>query len=351
MGAIWFCLVAILIAGYVVLDGFDIGAGILHLWIARNDAERRAVLASIGPVWDGNEVWLIAAGGTLYFAFPALYAAGFSGFYLPLMMVLWLLILRGISIEFRNHVGHSIWAGFWDAGFGLASILLAIFYGAALGNVVRGVPFDSAGRFFEPLWTTFDPRGYTGILDWFTVLIGVAALAALALHGAAWLAYKTDGDLNARALRAASQIWWLVLLLTVAITGVSFSLLPRLLMSFRERPWGFVFPLLAIASLAGILWFTRHARAGAMFAASCAYLIGMLTSVVFSLYPAVLPSSLNADGGLTIANAKAADYGLKIGLVWWILGMALAGGYTIFSYRSAAGKVCVQDDNPEPGGY
>src|SRR5580700_7787317 len=120
MPTLWFCLVAVMLTGYVILDGFDIGAGVIHLWIARNDAERRAVLASIGPVWDGNEVWLIAAGGTLYFAFPALYAAGFSGFYLPLMMVLWLLILRGISIEFRNHLDHTIWAGFWDAGFGLA---------------------------------------------------------------------------------------------------------------------------------------------------------------------------------------------------------------------------------------
>jgi cytochrome bd ubiquinol oxidase subunit II len=127
MGTIWFCLVAIMVAGYVVLDGFDIGAGILHLWIARDDAERRAVIRSIGPVWDGNEVWLLAAGGTLYFAFPPLYAAAFSGFYLPLMMVLWLLILRGISIEFRSHVGGHIWSAFWDATFSLASILLAVF--------------------------------------------------------------------------------------------------------------------------------------------------------------------------------------------------------------------------------
>src|ERR1700722_9979458 len=130
MGTIWFCLVAILIAGYVVLDGFDIGAGILHLWIARNDGERCAVLASIGSVWDGNEVWLLAGGGTLYFAFPALYAAGFSGFYLPLMMVLWLLILRGTSIEVRNHIKSKVWDPFWDVIFSFSSALLAIFFGA-----------------------------------------------------------------------------------------------------------------------------------------------------------------------------------------------------------------------------
>src|SRR6202008_1416533 len=134
MGTIWFCLVAVMLAGYVVLDGFDIGVGILHLWIARTEAERRVLLRSIGSVWDGNEVWLLAGGGTLYFAFPALYAASFSGFYLPLMMVLWLLILRGISIEFRSHVASPVWTPIWDAGFCGASVLLTVFYGAALGN-------------------------------------------------------------------------------------------------------------------------------------------------------------------------------------------------------------------------
>src|SRR5271170_4840525 len=255
MGTIWFCLVAIVLAGYVVLDGFDIGVGILHLWIARDDAERRTLMRSIGPVWDGNEVWLLAAGGTLYFAFPMLYASGFSGFYLPLIMVLWLLILRGVSLEFRGHVGGHIWPVLWDACFSLASILLAVFYGAALGNVVRGVPLDSYGRFFEPLWTDFQPHGQTGILDWYTVLVGVTALAALALHGAAWLVYRTEGELHSRSLRCASWLWWLVAVLTIAITWVSFHLLPRVMVGFRVRPWGFVFPVIVIAGLAGVRWF------------------------------------------------------------------------------------------------
>ena len=145
METLWFCLVAVMLAVYVVLDGFDLGAGIVHLSSARTDAERRRCSRSIGPVWDGNEVWLLAGGGTLYFAFPALYASSFSGFYLPLMIVLWLLILRGISIEFRNHVDTPIWGAFWDVVFCGSSPLLAIFFGAALGNVVRGVPLDKAG--------------------------------------------------------------------------------------------------------------------------------------------------------------------------------------------------------------
>src|SRR5258707_60805 len=157
METLWFCLVAVMITAYVVLDGFDLGAGIVHLLVARSDAERRQVIASIGPVWDGNEVWLIAAGGTLYFAFPALYASSFSGFYLPLMMVLWLLILRGIAIELRTHVDNRLWKSLWDVVFAGASTLLAVFFGAALGNVIRGVPLDHAGDFFLPLWTNFQP--------------------------------------------------------------------------------------------------------------------------------------------------------------------------------------------------
>src|SRR5580693_5969509 len=206
MGSIWFCLVAILLTGYVVLDGFDIGAGILHLWIARNEVERRIVIRTIGPVWNGNEVWLVAAGGTLYFAFPALYAASFSGFYLPLMMVLWLLIFRGIALEFRGHIGGPIWPALWDGCFTVSSLLLAVFYGAALGNVVRGVPLDVAGRFFEPLWTNFLPAGQTGVLDWYTVLVAVVATATLTLHGAAWLVYKTEKELNERALQCVSRL-------------------------------------------------------------------------------------------------------------------------------------------------
>lgn len=349
METIWFCLVAIMLAGYVILDGFDIGAGILHLWIARTDAERRVVLRSIGPVWSGNEVWLLAAGGTLYFAFPALYAAGFSGFYLPLMMVLWLLILRGVSLEFRNHVGGHIWSVFWDAVFAFASILLAVFYGAALGNVVRGVPFDSHGSFFEPLWTNFIPVGQTGILDWYTILIGVAALATLTLHGATWLALKTGGELNARAAQCVTSVWWLVATLTVFITYASFHLLPNLILSFRAHPWGFIFPVLAISGLLGTKWFI-HADANAMaFGSSCLYITGMLTSVTFSLYPNVLPSSTNPFFGLNISNAKAGEYGLKIGLVWWVIGMALVAVYTFYTYRSFAGKILIEEGDKEEG--
>jgi cytochrome d ubiquinol oxidase subunit II len=154
---LWFWIVAVMIAMYVVLDGFDLGAGVVHLAVAKTDEERRKVLRSIGPVWDGNEVWLLAGGGVLYFAFPALYASSFSGFYLPLMVVLWLLILRGTSVEFRSHIRNAVWRPMWDVIFSFSSTLLAVFFGAALGNVVRGVPLNKEGEFFLPLWTNFQP--------------------------------------------------------------------------------------------------------------------------------------------------------------------------------------------------
>ena len=339
MGTLWYCLVAVMLAMYVVLDGFDIGAGIIHLFVARTDEERRIVIRSIGPVWDGNEVWLLAGGGTLYFAFPALYASSFSGFYLPLMMVLWLLILRGTSVEFRSHVVSDIWASFWDGLFALSGVLLAVFYGAALGNVVRGVPLDAAGRFFEPLWTNFLPGANAGVLDWFTILVGVAALATLSLHGAFWVALKTDGALNDRARSAAQVAWWAVAFLTVAITIASFRIQPLLSANFSAHVWGFVFPVLAIAGLLGMAWFLRKREERAAFLSSCAYLLGMLTSVAFSLYPRVLPASTNPAFSLTVDSAKAPEHGLHVGFAWWIVGMALATAYSIHTYRSFAGKV------------
>ena len=335
METIWFCVVAVMVAVYVVLDGFDLGAGILHPFLAKTDAERRAVLASIGPVWDGNEVWLLAGGGTLYFAFPALYAAGFSGFYLPLMMVLWLLILRGISIEFRNHIDSPVWQPLWDMVFCGASALLAIFFGAALGNVVRGVPLDRSGYFFLPLWTDFSIGREVGILDWYTVLVAVAAFLALAEHGALWIALKTRGDLEQRARRAASRLWWGVLAAVVIITLASFAVQPHLKESFGSRPWGYIFPLVAVIGLSMMKIFSGL-RA---FLGSCIFLTGMLTSVVFGVYPYVLPSNGDPALSLTVHNASAAPYGLSVGLVWFIPGILLATGYFVYTYRSFAGKV------------
>src|SRR5256714_12982916 len=208
MQTLWFILIGFMLTMDVVLDGFDLGAGAIHPWAAKTDEERRTILQAIGPVWDGNEVWLIAAGGTMFFAFPLLYASSFSGFYLPLIIVLWLLMLRGIAIELRSLIQNPVWVSFWDGLFFLGSALLAIFYGAALGNVVRGVPLDRNGVFFEALWTDFNPYGSNpGILDWYTILIGLLALAVLTTPGANYIAVKTAGVLTARARGIARRAW------------------------------------------------------------------------------------------------------------------------------------------------
>src|SRR5450756_462005 len=207
MGTIWFWIVALMLAAYVVFDGFDLGVGIVYLLVSRNESERSQAIHSIGPVWDGNEVWLLAAGGTLFFAFPLLYATAFSGFYLPLMIVLWLIILRGISIELRGHSADKLWRTFFEGLFCLASALLAIFFGAALGNVVRGVPIGPDGYFFLPLWTNLRMGPNPGILDWYTILAGVLALSALSLHGALYLVLKTQAALAERAATLAKKVW------------------------------------------------------------------------------------------------------------------------------------------------
>jgi len=343
METLWFCLVAIMIAGYVVLDGFDIGAGILHLYVARTDEERRKVIRSVGPVWDGNEVWLLAGGGTLYFAFPGLYASSFSGFYLPLMIVLWLLIIRALSIELRSMLDSAVWRPFWDAAFFFASTLLAILFGGALGNVVRGVPLDRNGDFFLPLWTNFRVQADAGILDWYTIAVGVLALLTLTQHGALWLIYKTDGSVRERAARLVKPLWAAVLLMTFLVTALSWSVQPQIPANFAARPWGYVFPGLAVAGLAGIAAFRFGVRELGSFLASGAFILGMLTSAAFGIFPYVLPSIGDPAAGLTIYNTAAAAYGLRVGLAWWIPGMLLALGYMIIVYRTVRGKVSLEE--------
>jgi cytochrome bd ubiquinol oxidase subunit II len=344
MGSLWFCLLAWVGVMYVVLDGFDLGAGAIYLLVARTDAERRSVLRSIGPVWDGNEVWLLAGGGTLYFAFPALYASSFSGFYLPLMVVLWLLMLRGAAIEFRNHVASVVWTPFWDVVFALASLLLAVFYGAALGNVVRGVPLTAQGWFFEPLWTDFRVGPDAGILDWYTVSVGLLALAALVMHGALWLELKTEGAVQVRARRIAGRAWPAVAVLTLLVGVLTWSVQPQLRANIVQRSWGVAFPAAAAAGLIAARWSVGRGAGRAAFLASCAYVAGMLATAAYSVYPYVLPAITDPGLALTVEGAAAPLPGLRIGMVWWIPGMLLAVAYTAFTYRRFAGKVLLEGD-------
>ena len=339
MGAIWFWIVAVMIALYVVLDGFDIGVGILYPFLAHSEADRRTMMHSIGPVWDGNEVWLLAAGGTLYFAFPLLYASAFSGFYLPLMIVLWLLIGRGIGIELRMHMDNPLWRSFFDGIFFLSSTLLAIFLGAALANVIRGVPLGADQYFFLPLWTNWRVGPHPGILDWYTVIGGLVALISLATHGALYLAMKAPGELEARAQRMG-QLAWIALCAITAVSLPATILVRRsTLDNYNRHPILYAVPVLVVFSLAGMKAFSARAQHGKAFLSSCLYLIIMLVGACLGLYPTVLPSSSDAAGDITIAKAISGSYAMHVGLVWWSLGMLLAAGYFCISYEMFRGKV------------
>ena len=344
METLWFIIVAFMVAAYVVLDGFDLGAGGIHLTAARTPTERQAIIRAIGPVWDGNEVWLLAAGGTLYFAFPLLYASSFSGFYLPLMIVLWLLMLRGIGIELRAHMDNPVWRGFFDFVFFAASALLTIFFGAALGNVVRGVPLGPDQYFFEPLWTNFRVGGNNGILDWYTVLTGLIALVTLTTHGALYITNKADGDLNRRAWSIAIRLWPLQLSLTVIGLIASVFIRPAVLDNYKHHVAGFLIPVIVFGSLAVMMHAMRKHSEKIAFVASAAYIAGMLIGAAFALYPVVLPASTDPARSLTIYNASAGHHGLTVGIVWWILGMIFALGYFFFVYRTFRGKVRLEGE-------
>src|SRR5579872_5622700 len=344
METLWFAIVAFMVAAYVVLDGFDLGAGVIYLGAARTPAERKTIIRAIGPVWDGNEVWLLAAGGTLYFAFPLLYASSFSGFYLPLMMVLWLLMLRGIGIELRAHMENPVWVGFFDLIFSVASALLAIFFGAALGNVVRGVPLGADGYFFEPLWTNFRASGTTGILDWYTVLTGIIALVTLTAHGSLYLAVKTEGELNQRTRAVALWAWPLQMILTLAGLIATCYVQPTVLDNYKHHVVGFLIPLIVFGSLAVMIYAIGKGKDKLAFVSSGLYIVGMLVGAAFALYPIVLPASTNPDYSLTIYNAAAARHGLTVGITWWAIGMVLALGYFTFLFRTFRGKVRLEGE-------
>jgi cytochrome d ubiquinol oxidase subunit II len=339
MGVLWFSIVALMLAAYVILDGFDLGVGIIYLFVAETEQERQLTLRSIGPVWDGNEVWLLAAGGTLFFAFPLLYASAFSGFYLPLMVVLWLLMLRGISIELRSHSHDALWRTFFDGVFTFASVLLALFFGAALANVVRGVPLGADNYFFLPLWTNWRTGANPGILDWYTVIGGMLAVIALAMHGALYLALKTVGDLEQRALRWAGKLWPAVLLVTVISLPATVLARPNSLANYRTHPLDFLAPILVVLSLGVIRSAIRARKALRGFLGSCVYLAAMLAGAAAGLYPALLPSVGGAGQDLTVARAIASPHTLHIGMVWWTIGMLLALMYFSIVYWLFRGKV------------
>ena len=340
MHATWFTLLGLMMIAYAVLDGFDFGAGALHLFVARTDQERRQLLAAIGPLWDGNEVWLIASGGCFFFAFPRAYAASFSGLYLPLMMVLWLLVLRGLAIELRSMLDHPLWRAAWDATFAGASVLMAVVLGVALGNLVRGVPVDATGYFQEDL---FAGGGRAGAIDLFTSAYGAFALATLSAHGATFLVWKTSGELAARARVAAKVLWTITLVLGGLASVMTAIAQPALFAHLPERPWLFLLPVVAIAGAVVALRSLRVHRELRAFLASSAFIAAMLLATAGAMYPVILRSTLDEAFTLDAHNSASGEVGLVTGLLVCMPAVALAVLYFSYLFRSFRGKATSEE--------
>jgi len=320
----WFCFLAVMVAMYVVLDGFDLGVGALHFLLGKTEDEREQASAAIGPVWNGNEVWLIAGGGILFMAFPKAYAGAFSGLYFGLIIVLWLLVGRGLSLELRHQVDNPLWRSACDAVFFLASGALALVFGVALGNVVRGVPLGPDGYFSLPLFN---------ILNWYALLVGVFGLLVLAAHGANFLSFRGTGALAERARRWARRLWLGEVALFVAMIGPTYAVRDEMLTNLVDHPWRLVFPALAVGALVAMFVFQRAREWARGFFASCLFIVGLLTTMAAGLYPNLLPAREGNLNSLTVDNAAAGSHTLKVALVWWPLGMLLAAAYFVYAYR------------------
>jgi cytochrome bd ubiquinol oxidase subunit II len=333
METVWYILLLFMISTYLVLDGFDLGIGVLHLFIAKNRSEQKQIIQSIASVWDGNEVWLIAAGGTMMLAFPAFLSSMFSGFYLPLTMVVWLLIFRAISIELPHYLSDSLWVHFWNIMLFVSSALLIVILGAAMANVFRGVPLDASGSFFEPLWTDFRISPQTGILDWYTILSGITSASILLHHGALWLVAKTDGAVQDRARKAAVWFWILTAGLTTLTLLASFSVQPQARTSFSSYPWMMVLPLGAMGTLVCSLLFRIKNWNMSAFISSALFIYLVIFTGAAALFPKILPG-LNPEFSLTIYNTSPPPEELTTALYWWIPGIVLVGVYFTIMFRS-----------------
>jgi cytochrome d ubiquinol oxidase subunit II len=336
---IWYAILWLMLTAYVVLDGRNFGAGAIHLIIAKNGEERRQVIAAIGPLWSWHEVWLISAGGVLFAAFPRFLAAASAAYYLALFLVLWSLVLRGVALEVSGHINDPLWQSFWDFVFSVSNVLLAIVFGAALGNVIRGVPLDASGKFHMAFFTDFGVRGEVGLLDWYTVSLGVFALVTLAAHGATYLASKTAGEVQLRSEALAKLLWPLVLVLLVVLTAQTWYVRPDLLGTMLHRPIGWL--AIAVAAAGALTLVSGRQRLVALrsFIGSCLLITGLLVGVAAVLFPVLLYSTLAPEHSLTAYNSSSSESGLAVALIWFPIAMVLALTYAAFVFRQYRRKV------------
>ncbi len=323
-----FVAVAFMLTMYVLLDGYDLGVAAIAPSIARSDRERAAVMASIGPFWNGNEVWLIAAGAALFALFPIAYASSFSGFYLPFIVVLWLLMFRGIALELREHLPSELWHQFWDAAFSLSSALLIVLFGVALGNLLRGVPLDAAGYF---------QGTFAFLLNPYALLVGAFALCTLAQHGAAFLALRVDGELGERSRRALLRIWWAVLILYFAVTALTFSVRAPTGVS-----WLWVMPVLSLAALVDLRRRAARGHAAGAFVESSFFIATLLAASAGTIFPYLLPAFPQGRGGVSIFEAAPSSVALACALTVTLGGIVVVVIYGTFVWRRMGGKIRVE---------
>ena len=335
----WFAILCFMLTVFAVLDGWNIGAGVVHHLIARNDAERRLVIASLGPYWSWHEVWLVSFGGVLFVAFPVALAVTLPGFYLAIMMLLWSLVLRGMAVEVAGHLRNPLWRSFWDGIFTLSSVLLALLLGVGLGNVVRGVPLATAGGdFWMPLFTDFSAHGQVGLLDWYTLLTGAFTVAAFGAHGAAYVAFKTDGPVHQQATWWARRLWVLAAILLVAVTVGTLALRAQLFSSMLTAGAGWIG--LAVLLVGGGILLRGLLRNHAQFTffGGCALIAALFICGAAGTYPVLLHSALDPAASLT-ASQGAVNASLGTALLWWPVSLVLVIAYFVFFMRVYAGKV------------
>src|SRR5215470_2492398 len=344
MIAAWFAIAGFMLIVYIVLDGRNFGAGILHWLVAKTPEERRQVIAAIGPLWSWHEVWLVGFGGTLIAVFPRLMASAFAGYYLALFLILWSLILRGVSIEAGGHINDRLWQGFWDFVFVFSNYLLAILFGAAAGNLARGVPLDANGNFSMAFFTDFGVHGYVGLLDWYTVSIAVFAVVILAAHGATYLTLKTEGPVHDRSATWAKYLWAAVAPLFLAIAVASWVVRPDLPGHAIDNPLCWLGLLVVIVSAITLISGLSTRQEMRAFVGSNVLLVGLLTTGGAAIFPVMLYSTLAPEHALTAYAVAASPNALVLASMWWPVGFALAIAYFVFISRRYAGKVSVKRD-------
>jgi len=350
----WFIIVSVILAVFFILDGYDFGTGIIHLFMAKTEKDKEVIAKAAGLYWDANEVWLVVAGGMLFMAFPTYYASVFSGFYLPLIMILWLMMFRAIGLEFRSQFNFEMWKNIWDVSFGISSLFLAFFFGVGLGNLVRGVNLGGVTDgvslyephfFFLPLWdASFSPlTEHPGVLDWFTIIIGLISVVTLTIHGANWIIYKTNSSINEKLKSVIFKLTIALIILTILSLFVWHKTIQNDFVNFQNKPFLLIFPLIYFVGLFGLLKIKsfKNEITGLLF--STLLILGGITSTLASMYPKILPSTNTVNEALTIFNTASTSKSLSVAMVWGIIGIILMIIYLLVQKRLLTGKLDDRD--------